>query len=714
MSTLNQRQSYLAPSRRDGQILGSDGGGSSYGGGNAAGASSSGGMTLELQAEIVARESGDTSLSTALSVEISGSVHTDGSPLVSQIGVFTGSAVHKIDASTGLTYNGQELMTDGDIVSPTFFSGFAGSGFKIDKEQNGDYTATFDNLTIRKMMKVYELQISKISAINGGLLISCANNRSIGISGTTQIWFDTNSNKSPIQFIADDWIRAQQWNNGINYFQGQVDGTPGSNYIYVKNITGAIWDGSMDLVQVGHPSNVARQNIIYITASDTNNPYIDFLSGVTNGSFAGHNVVRIGNLEGISDSAFGGALHSAGLYGSNVYLKGRVQIASTDVSGLGSLATKSSVDLNSGEVTNKSLAYLDSSASSKLSGIDAGAKSGATWGSNLWGIPNYLGTPSTPGLYMDGNALGYYNSGWKSYINKDGDFSFGTYGGGGNGISWTQSTGALSIRGAIVITAGGSVDYSLVGGTKPPADADHTASNTAAGIVGQGSLATANGVNWSTQVSGTGKPDNNATVGAVWGSNLSGIPNGLLAPGSTPGLYLTSSYLGYFNGSTWPSYIDSAGNCSFTGVGSFTCSTVAESGNQMGISISGDDIYENFYAGNGGKLYINRKGYAGGNSYYRETFIGDGVGGQVASFYYDGTYKNQDTLQVFGQLKFFDETGRFVPPKMTSAQARARRDYGVGATTGEVVWISDWGTGQLAVMMGSGEWWNVTMHGGLG
>lgn len=56
-------------------------------------------------------------------------------------------------------------------------------------------------------------------------------------------------------------------------------------------------------------------------------------------------------------------------------------------------------------------------------------------------------------------------------------------------------TRGLAIRdaaGNIIFGSGTALDYSRVGGTKPPANADRTASNIAAGIAGQGSFATLN------------------------------------------------------------------------------------------------------------------------------------------------------------------------------------------------------------------------------
>lgn len=51
----------------------------------------------------------------------------------------------------------------------------------------------------------------------------------------------------------------------------------------------------------------------------------------------------------------------------------------------------------------------------------------------------------------------------------------------------------LSIKdaqGNVILAAGAPLDYANVGGTKPPSNADRTADNTAAGIVGQGAFAT--------------------------------------------------------------------------------------------------------------------------------------------------------------------------------------------------------------------------------
>lgn len=72
----------------------------------------------------------------------------------------------------GLRYSGNGYF-DGSISSPSFASGFAGYGWAVkDEVTNGGFHATFDSLTVRKKMRVYELEVQKISCTNGSLWVS--------------------------------------------------------------------------------------------------------------------------------------------------------------------------------------------------------------------------------------------------------------------------------------------------------------------------------------------------------------------------------------------------------------------------------------------------------------------------------------------------------------------------------------------------------------
>ena len=62
---------------------------------------------------------------------------------------------------------------NGNLQSPRFASGFAGYGWGIIKNEfAGGYHATFDELTVRKRMRIYEFDVQNDKAQNGSLWIS--------------------------------------------------------------------------------------------------------------------------------------------------------------------------------------------------------------------------------------------------------------------------------------------------------------------------------------------------------------------------------------------------------------------------------------------------------------------------------------------------------------------------------------------------------------
>lgn len=125
------------------------------------------------------------------------------------------------------------------------------------------------------------------------------------------------------------------------------------------------------------------------------------------------------------------------------------------------------------------------------------------------------GTGSTRGLFNALNAEGNY---------------VGTYEFAGSSLPASTSNFTWTIaKGSIVIPAGVAFIWPHAGGTSldspayfgepfvgyHAAGADITAINVAAAIAGQGALATLNSADWTTRVSGTGKPANNADVTAA-------------------------------------------------------------------------------------------------------------------------------------------------------------------------------------------------------
>lgn len=76
--------------------------------------------------------------------------------------------------SGGMLFNGNTFYS-GNLSSTSFASGFAGYGWAVNIDAlYGGYGATFDTLTVRKKMRVYELEVQKLSVTNGSLWVSDA------------------------------------------------------------------------------------------------------------------------------------------------------------------------------------------------------------------------------------------------------------------------------------------------------------------------------------------------------------------------------------------------------------------------------------------------------------------------------------------------------------------------------------------------------------
>jgi len=92
---------------------------------------------------------------------------------------------------------------------------------------------------------------------------------------------------------------------------------------------------------------------------------------------------------------------------------------------------------------------------------DAGAlatKDTVDWNVDLSNIPATLGTPSSDGLYLSSDYLGYYKSGaWTSFIKNDGDFYFA--GDDDSSIDWNVTTpSTLTIKGKLQANSGSVID----------------------------------------------------------------------------------------------------------------------------------------------------------------------------------------------------------------------------------------------------------------
>ena len=210
------------------------------------------------------------------------------------------------------------------ISSELYTPGLTGSGMKLYKAVSGDWNLELDNITVRKAMTIFELIISKIRAVNGGLVISPANGKVKSVLLTNGIY--RLEIEGDMMFVADDLVRCQTFaKTGARYYWVRITSVSGQ-YIFINKTEFASSVPAIDddLIQFGNKTNTARQGVLYLTASEDGKPRFSVLNGVNSTDLTGKTKVILGCLDGITDTAFSADSQPSGygLYSENVFLKG--------------------------------------------------------------------------------------------------------------------------------------------------------------------------------------------------------------------------------------------------------------------------------------------------------------------------------------------------------------------------------------------------------
>lgn len=209
------------------------------------------------------------------------------------------------------------------VSSETFIPGFAGEGFKIWQLAGGVWTGEFDSITIRKTLTAFELLISKIRAVKGSLAITQANGKIKKVLDQSLVY--SLEIEDTMSFVSGDLVRCQTWQTtGSIYYWVTVVRVEGNSIICNKaEFNGIVPVEGDELVQMGNVSDSTRQSMVYLDAS-SGRPAIDVLSGINTKSFAGKLKVRLGCLDGITDTDFPSDMQPSGygLYCTNGFFKG--------------------------------------------------------------------------------------------------------------------------------------------------------------------------------------------------------------------------------------------------------------------------------------------------------------------------------------------------------------------------------------------------------
>lgn len=211
------------------------------------------------------------------------------------------------------------------LRSTKFVDGLIGEGWQIWIDQlTGLSHLTIDKATIRQSLVALELLIQKVRSIGGQFIVSAANGKIKDVirqGNNYRILFE-----QECDFMVHDLMRCAVTSGAsrkaywVEITSADVNGVT----VPVSEFGGVAPTVGDECVLMGNTENKLRQNLISISATEDGQPRIDILDGVKAKNFNGCLRCRVGNLDGIKDSAFpaNNQPHGNGLYGDNVYLKG--------------------------------------------------------------------------------------------------------------------------------------------------------------------------------------------------------------------------------------------------------------------------------------------------------------------------------------------------------------------------------------------------------
>lgn len=213
------------------------------------------------------------------------------------------------------------------IGSEKFVDGFTGEGWRIWIE-NALANLTLDKLTVRQTMTVFELLIEKVRSVGGMICVSAANGKvkmvETVLSGNEEYYKLTFEQENT--FIQGDLLRCSTFTGGnLKSYWVEVSSADNSSVlIRTSNFSTSIPEEGDECVLMGNTSDVNRQNLILISATEDGQPRIDVLDGVNSTDFTNCLRVKLGNLDGIHDNWFpeDNQPKGNGIYADNAYLKG--------------------------------------------------------------------------------------------------------------------------------------------------------------------------------------------------------------------------------------------------------------------------------------------------------------------------------------------------------------------------------------------------------
>lgn len=254
---------------------------------------------------------------------------------------------------TGTVYVSSTTKLNSIVQHKDFVGGFAGNNWQISSV--GD--AEFGNVLIRGGLNVYELIINRLHYQNGGLIIGAGagkigeNSIIDNTQGAEVIEFEDPNGAAVVPFTVGSIVMVQNVDinrtSVVKKIVREVDSIAATEITFKATAgwtpavddVGAFASGD-EVVAIGHTATAALQNSIYLTATDTNNPYMAVFTEVDSYADWLANArlkVLVGNLAKIASVTYGDLVMPAnpgyGFFSDNCYLSGKIVATSGLIGG---------------------------------------------------------------------------------------------------------------------------------------------------------------------------------------------------------------------------------------------------------------------------------------------------------------------------------------------------------------------------------------------
>lgn len=210
-----------------------------------------------------------------------------------------------------------KLASGKGMRSASFASGFAGNGWQVDDGIISTGTnLEVDNLTVRNILRVYELLIQQIRATNGSIFVSSvAKIETVVDNGGGSYTLTVEGDANVYQpFAVNDLIRAQRvrltdtnliYRSDLQVTAINVGGDTRKFTATLRSGSSAPTKG-MEFVRLGNTADASRRGALYLSSDDSGAPFLDVVDGIaawTDWGAPGKIKTRVGKLTGITGVA---------------------------------------------------------------------------------------------------------------------------------------------------------------------------------------------------------------------------------------------------------------------------------------------------------------------------------------------------------------------------------------------------------------------------